>query len=187
MEMKNYIDFKDYIDNDEIVREIDSQDLADAQFNTELGQISYNFFDLDSPRKSHILLTQIASEVFNKELIPTYVNTRKYLKGSRLYFHTDRVECEYSLTHTVKGNIPWPICIENEKIETTTGIGVFYKGIEQLHGRIGKSLEDVYCCFFHWVDKNGEYRDHAFDKVVLSERNFEEKYKNLSKELGITL
>lgn len=186
MEMKN-LDFKDYIDNDQFVKEFETRGVENADYITSIGQYSYNYWDLNTSMKSHILLTKLASEFFNKDLIPTYTDSRKYLKGSRLYFHTDRVECEYSLTYTVRGNIPWTIYVGDEKIETTTGIGIFYKGIEQLHGRIGKCQEDVYCCFFHWVDKNGEYSNYAFDKIKFPDFKNEEKYEKLSQELGVTL
>lgn len=107
-------------------------------------------------------------EILNKELYPTYTYARIYQYNEILLPHTDREECEYSFSLSLKyDNKIWPLFMQ-----TTTGTEilllepgdiVIYKGMENLHWRM--RLEDNFCyqAFFHYVDKNGYFNHRKYD------------------------
>lgn len=103
-----------------------------------------------------------------KELLPTYTYCRIYRKGEVLKRHKDRPACEISATMTLgfDAEIPWPIFFDEEK-ETSLSLEIgemaVYKGCEILHWRPKFKGEWQVQVFFHYVDANGKYKDHALD------------------------
>jgi len=77
--------------------------------------------------------------VWNKNLIPTYVYSRILYPGSDLKRHKDRPSCEYSVTVTLGHNYPedfqYPIYMEGTPIDIPIGFGATYKGCEVEHWR----------------------------------------------------
>ena len=112
-------------------------------------------------------------EISGLELIPTYSYARLYAPNEELKIHVDREACEISATITLgfEGDC-WPICFGDDKnkanakqIIINTGDAVVYKGCDNWHWREkyteGKWQAQV---FIHYVDKNGPYADHKYDK-----------------------
>jgi len=105
------------------------------------------------------------------QLIPTYVYGRVLYPGSFLNKHKDRPACEYSVTMTLGNNYPenfeYPIYMDGVPLSAPIGSGVTYKGCEALHWReplVGNPDNFWIQAFFHFVDANGPYADHAWDK-----------------------
>lgn len=110
-------------------------------------------------------------EFWGKSLIPTYVFSRILYPGAILKPHLDRSSCEYSVTVTLGHNYPedysYPIYMEGIPIEIPVGCGATYKGCEVEHWReplIGNPDNFWIQAFFHYVDADGPYADHAWDK-----------------------
>ena len=111
-------------------------------------------------------------EIFwGKALVPTYVYSRILYPGSDLKPHLDRPSCEYSVTVTLGHNYPkdfdYPIYMEGTPIEVPVACGATYKGCDVEHWReplVGNPDNFWIQAFFHYVDINGPYADHAWDK-----------------------
>jgi hypothetical protein len=102
----------------------------------------------------------------NLKLFPTYAYWRYYVFGASLLKHTDRPSCEISITACIKKYDDWPIIVENKSFELEEGDAVLYAGCDQEHWRPGiYKGEGMAQVFLHYVDKNGIYRDHAYDRV----------------------
>ena len=124
------------------------------------------------------------------KLIPTYSYARLYQPGETLKVHRDRESCEISatLTLSIDQENPWEISFGFEgseddheystydednnfkylknitTIKMDIGDAILYRGKEVYHWREeykGKQQAQV---FLHYVDANGEYADHKYDK-----------------------
>jgi len=93
---------------------------------------------------NQILTEKIKDYTKIENLYATYAFYRKYFKNQKLDKHTDRPECEISITiclATSDDNLDYPIYIENPKQQviykgnTKPGCGVIYKGCELPHWR----------------------------------------------------
>jgi hypothetical protein len=129
-------------------------------------------------------LTPIVAEVVGKDLLPTYDYLRFYRDGDVCRVHHDRQSCEHSLSLTLdySDGVPWNLELGQTKSEPSAkveddfgaepfsslhmnvGDAVLYQGVHHRHGRLspnpnGWSIH----LFLHWVDREGPYRDHAFD------------------------
>ena len=103
----------------------------------------------------------------NLKLFPTYAYWRYYVFGATLSKHSDRPACEISVTACIKKYDNWPIVIEGKSFELNEGDAILYGGYDQKHGRPGVYKgEGMAQVFFHYVDQNGPYKDHAYDKIV---------------------
>jgi len=133
-------------------------------------------------------MTPKMEELTGKRLFPTYSYARYYQKGEVLKCHTDREACEYSATITLGfgGDKIWPIFaadrgeetdagmvgengqifrIKNiNKFEIEVGDALIYKGGESPHWREEFEGEWQTQVFLHYVDQDGPYSDHKFDK-----------------------
>jgi hypothetical protein len=61
----------------------------------------------------------------------------------------------------------WPIFIDNNKIDLKPGDLAIYRGCDLSHWRepFNNNVDDWHVQgFFHFVDANGPYVDHKFDK-----------------------
>ena len=96
---------------------------------------------------------------------PSYVYVSTYQNGVDFSVHTDRVQCEYSITMLIdhapelKERSPWSLYLETPKgtvpIHQHIGESLFYRGREIPHYRTrlpnGMSSTSI---FFHYVDVN---------------------------------
>lgn len=110
----------------------------------------------------HQQLASTLSEVTGEALKPSYVYTASYLSGAELKKHTDREQCEFSITLCLDFSpepslaTPWPIHLETPHGVTTVyqalGDGLAYRGTRLPHYRSvlaeGQTSTSI---FFHYV------------------------------------
>ena len=100
------------------------------------------------------------------ELIENYTFTRIYKTGNELTRHIDRASCEISGTLNLGGD-EWPIFLDPTGSKQKEGILVnlnpgdilLYRGAELEHWREPYSGRFCVQSFFHYHDKNGEFKD----------------------------
>ncbi len=110
----------------------------------------------------HRQITPAISAVAGEPLQPSYVYFASYLHGSDLKKHTDREQCEFSVTLCLDFSpepvfeTPWPIRLETAS-ETVTvhqalGDGLAYRGTQLPHYRdvLGEGQTST-SIFFHYV------------------------------------
>lgn len=140
-------------------------------------------------------LTPSISEIVGRKLLPTYDYLRIYREGDVCRVHHDRPSCEHSLSLALdySDGVIWPIEVEkassqpSARVEQDFGDEVFasvplsigdallYQGVNHRHGRLERNPNAWSAhLFLHWVDAEGPYRDHAFDRQIqTSSINFE--------------
>ena len=110
----------------------------------------------------HYQLTKIVSAVAGQPVKPSYVYLASYLGGSELKKHSDRAQCEFSVTLALdfspepRLETPWPIRLETLRGTTTVyqalGDGLAYRGTRVPHFRDalpeGQTSTSI---FFHYV------------------------------------
>jgi hypothetical protein len=103
-----------------------------------------------------------------KKLYPTYTYSRIYRPGEVLLPHTDRVECEYSFTLSLKYDKKiWPFYLQTasgiKEVFLDAGEMLIYKGTRDLHWRKPLLTGYSYQAFFHYVDQDGDFADKKYD------------------------
>jgi hypothetical protein len=114
----------------------------------------------------------VLENLLSEELIPSYWFSTTYHKGGWMNCHTDRPSCEVSVTMNISGDAAWPIKLKdktgkNQAVITPPGHGVAYLGTEVEHWRspLRTHENDRFMqLFLHFVRKNGQYADYAYDK-----------------------
>ena len=113
----------------------------------------------------HQQLTGIVSAIAGQKVKPSYVYLGAYQGGATLEKHTDREQCEFSLTFCLdyspepKAETPWPIQLHPASGTVTVfqaiGDGLFYRGCRVPHSRNvlpdGHSSTSI---FFHYVGED---------------------------------
>ena len=136
----------------------------------------------------HELVRKSLENILEMDLFPTYYFDRFYWKDSILTRHVDRPACEISVSIQISSNTnPWPFCFKKpDGTETSVtmkdGDGVIYRGCDTEHWRdklqsrynkiqraylkYRKKDDDTYHhqIFFHFVNAQGNYVQHAFDR-----------------------
>jgi len=114
--------------------------------------------------------TEDIGRIVGKKLIPQYTYARIYKNGSDLKIHSDRPECQYSVTLSLGGEYekPWPIWIKDyagnvNEIPLDVGDMVVYHGTELEHWRDKFEGNMQYQLFMHYVDAEGEFKDRVYD------------------------
>jgi hypothetical protein len=129
-------------------------------------------------------LTPTISAIVGRDLLPTYDYLRIYRQGDVCRVHCDRYSCEHSMSLTLdySDGEPWALEIGKERVEPSSrvdddfdgesygsmkmavGDAVLYQGVHHRHGRLTPNPNGWSAhLFLHWVDREGPYRDHAFD------------------------
>lgn len=130
-------------------------------------------------------LTPVVSEIVGRPLLPTYDYLRIYRSGDLCRVHFDRLSCEHSISLTLgySDGKPWALEVGKTRhaapsaavdetfgaepsasLAMAVGDAVLYQGVHHRHGRTEPNPNRWSAhLFLHWVDKNGPYRDHAFD------------------------
>jgi hypothetical protein len=134
----------------------------------------------------HLLwgLTPTVSQIVGKELLPSYDYLRIYRGGDVCRVHSDRYSCEHSLSLTLdySDGVVWDLQVERTpsdpsakvdedfgsqpfaSIGMEVGDAVLYRGVTHRHGRTTPNPNAWSAhLFLHWVDRDGPYREHAFD------------------------
>lgn len=131
------------------------------------GQSSRRYAAYNEPvaRYFHHQITSTLSEVAGESLKPSYVYLASYLSGAELKKHTDRMQCEFSLTFCLDYSpepalaTPWPINLEAPGSTVTVyqalGDGLAYRGTRLPHFRdkLGKGQTST-SIFFHYVSED---------------------------------
>lgn len=139
-------------------------------------------------------LTPIVSSIVGRDLLPSYDYFRIYREGDVCHVHSDRYSCEHSLSLTLdySDGAQWDLQVGKEhvapsaqvepdfgpeayaSIKMAIGDAVLYQGVHHRHGRITPNPNAWSAhLFLHWVDRDGPYRDHAFDgQMSMSPVNF---------------
>lgn len=113
----------------------------------------------------HHQLTAVVSRVAGEPVKPSYVYLGAYQAGATLQKHTDREQCEFSVTFCLdyspepRAETPWPIQLHLASGKVTVfqviGDGLFYRGCRVPHSREalpeGHSSTSI---FFHYVREN---------------------------------
>ena len=129
-------------------------------------------------------LTPAMCAVTGRDLLPTYCYFRIYQAHDLCLVHSDRPACEHSLSLALgysEGKI-WPFEIAARRLEKVEevkatfesdahasidlapGDGALYQGVHYRHGRVTPNPNRWSAhLFMHWVDRNGPWRDEAFD------------------------
>jgi hypothetical protein len=112
-------------------------------------------------------------------LIPTYSFYRVYRRGQELTPHIDRPACEISVSvcyeYDYRGkDYEWPLVMNSTPIAMKPGDGAVYRGIDINHFRpVFNVPQDSYHIqgFYHYVNADGPWTSHAYDKKENSHLN----------------
>jgi hypothetical protein len=113
----------------------------------------------------HHQITGVLSAVAGEPLKPSYVYLASYLSGAELKKHTDREQCEFSVTLCLDFSpepalaTPWPIRLDTPTGTVTVyqalGDGLAYRGTRLPHYRLplgdGQTSTSI---FFHYVSED---------------------------------
>ena len=130
-------------------------------------------------------LTPTIGRVLGRELLPTYVYFRIYRKGDICRVHSDRPASEHgvSLTLEYSDSKVWDLQMGKQRIESLypladdfgsdpyasigmeVGDAVLYQASKRAHGRIVPNPNSWSAhLFLFFVDRDGPYRNYAFDE-----------------------
>lgn len=120
--------------------------------------------------------TQEVSSILEETVLPTYVYSRVYHRGSVLERHRDRDACEISLTLHLGSDKPWEIYIESPKgeercVNLRPGDAMLYLGKVADHWRNEFSGEYYTQVFLHYVRSRGDCAYTYFDKCKNEEES----------------
>jgi hypothetical protein len=112
----------------------------------------------------HHQLSAVVGGIVGAPIKPSYVYVASYQPGARLLKHTDRPQCEYSISMCIdftpepEDQTPWPLCLETKggtvKIFQGIGDALLYRGPELPHYRtpLAKGCTST-SIFFHYVHR----------------------------------
>jgi hypothetical protein len=170
---------------------------AQARFAASMKPLSkpaYDIYSADYPAALTFLwaLTPFVESVIGKSLLPTYSFFRVYQKGGVCMVHSDRPSCEHSMSLTLgaSDDLKWPFTIGQRRLseqeirakeilpdfggdgfsalEMEPGDAVLYQGVHYRHGRLAPNPNRWSAhMFLHWVDRDGPFKEFAFDKKAL--------------------
>ena len=132
-------------------------DLGDRQSSRR-----YVAYNEPVARFFHHLIAPVLSAVAGEPLKPSYVYMASYLSGAELKKHTDREQCEFSITLCLDFSpepplaTPWPIKLDTPEgtvtVHQALGDGLAYRGTRLPHYRFplaeGQTSTSI---FFHYV------------------------------------
>lgn len=139
-----------------------------------------NWGDEQAPESSHSIINfrefvellcaknmEVASLV-GEMVLPTYAYARIYKNGNVLEKHTDRHECEISLSVHLQGDKDWPIYMKKPNgdsvgVVLNQGDAVLYLGCDTPHWRNAYDGEEYGQVFLHYVLSNGVNWSRCFN------------------------
>ena len=157
----------------------------------DLGVLKRNVYELYSgdfpPMKTFLWgLTPVMQQVARRRIVPTYAYFRIYRDGDLCHVHRDREACEHSMSLTLaySDGRPWPLELGREgaggpqdiiaedfgpelvsSLAMEVGDAVAYQGVDYRHGRTTPNPNRWSAhLFLHWVERDGQFRDQAFDQ-----------------------
>ena len=135
-------------------------------------------------------LTPIIGELTGADVLPSYDYFRIYHKDDICRVHSDRPSCEHSVSLTLAYSdaAPWPLEVGSQRVDSEgpcfddwgdepfssvamqPGDAVLYRGIDLRHGRTQPNPNRWSAhLFLFWVERGGEFAQHAFDEERLRE------------------
>lgn len=160
-----------------------------TQFPNLLTRPAFEIYGHHYPSMLFFLwgLTPIMREITGRDLLPTYDYLRIYREGDTCRVHYDRPSCEHSLSLTLdySDGVVWDLEVGKDRSEPSArveedfgeeqfvslgmkvGDAVLYRGTNHRHGRVKPNPNEWSVhLFLHWVERGGQYADHAFDGQV---------------------
>jgi len=113
----------------------------------------------------HCQIAKAVSDIAGDAVKPSYVYMASYLSGAELKKHTDRPQCEFSVTMCIdfspepEVETPWPIKLDTTRGTVTAyqapGDGLVYRGTRLPHYRsvLGRGQTST-SIFFHYVPED---------------------------------
>jgi hypothetical protein len=113
-------------------------------------------------RYFHHQIAKAVSAIVGQPVKPSYVYLASYLSGAELRKHTDREQCEFSVTLCLDFSpepelaTSWPLCLDTSEGRVTVyqalGDGLVYRGTKLPHYRtaLGEGYSST-SIFFHYV------------------------------------
>jgi len=168
----------------------------ETAFPSQLRRPTYGIYGFNYKPMLHFLwaFTPIISKIAGRDLLPTYDYFRIYREGDVCRVHSDRPSCEHSVSLTLdySDGQPWDLQVGHRRLTVSSAVkddfdseeyssipmqvgdAVVYQGVHHAHGRIHPNPNSWSAhLFLHFVDRNGPFADHAFDKkVALDPVNF---------------
>ena len=133
--------------------------------------------------------TPVIESNVGKKLWPTYSFFRIYDKGADLKIHTDRPSCEYTVALCLGADPiekPYELFVGEEdetsdykyysqkgeykryridhKFAMVPNNAVIFKGRDKIHWREMCDHDHFITVFLHYVDQEGEFKNHKFDE-----------------------
>jgi Rps23 Pro-64 3,4-dihydroxylase Tpa1-like proline 4-hydroxylase len=111
------------------------------------------------------------SHILEETVLPTYCYSRVYSNGDILERHSDRKECEISLTLHLDSDKSWPIYIvdpkgNEKKVNLNPGDAMMYLGCDADHWRHQYDGQYYTQVFLHYVRSRGPYGTSYFDMDI---------------------
>lgn len=156
-----------------------------ATLNDRQAPFAYSFYA--DPLIETILeaSTEALSEISGFKLLPTYTYSRLYGTGDELLIHRDRPSCEMSATLALgvpEGEEINPIYFSTKEdrsdaieILLEPGDLCLYRGCDLYHWRPKFTQKWYLQAFLHYVNADGPYADHIYDKRPYLGMDSEEK------------
>jgi hypothetical protein len=130
------------------------------------GQSSKRYWAHNEPvsRFFHHQLASAVGDIVGRPVKPSYVYVASYRAGANLPVHTDRAQCEYTMTMCIdfspepESQTPWPLQLEvasgRMSVHQALGDALIYGGPHTPHGRpvLGPGQFST-SVFFHYVDQ----------------------------------
>ena len=154
--------------------------MRDLEFFMSKKKNKFAFCDSQSPNSFSVYsapffeslalqLNDKMSQITCLKLYPTYTYARIYYKGAILEPHKDRPSCEYSTTLCIDSTDIWDFYVrdrsgEEKVLKLNPGDMCVYSGCELEHWRKPYEGEMQMQCFLHYVNSEGSYADHKYDK-----------------------
>lgn len=102
-------------------------------------------------------LIELADDVFQTQLKPSYVFLSMYGPEGICPLHTDRPQCQFSIDMQINSDGEWPIYVNDEEYILKDGEAICYSGTRHPHYRkamnLGKCTK-MDLAFFHFVPIN---------------------------------
>jgi hypothetical protein len=137
-------------------------------------------------------LTPVMEEIVGARLLPSYAYARIYPRGARCSVHRDRASNEHSLNLTLgySDGIAWDFEVSKRRLHASElgpqkidedfgehghitltmqpGDAVAYQGVHYRHARLSPNPNAWSAhLFMGWVDRQGPFKEMAFDKFEL--------------------
>lgn len=123
--------------------------------------------------------TPEVSKILDETVLPTYCYSRVYKNSDILEKHTDRDECEISLTVHLDGDQEWNICLEDlngnsQAFNLNSGDALIYSGCIVPHWRDEYKGNFYSQVFLHYVRSKGSKSGCYFDRGKASDKNLKD-------------